>query len=283
MVIPPHKQCTLASLQLHLRVFCLDLFPGLTWTRLAPATCHLCLNLASALSGIRTNPAALHCVCVLRLFRLCSYVDYILDVPMYFVYRDQKYINVAGHSFRDFFNARAPSTLTFFLVCLADTFCPFRASQLLCPGILHWSTLKTTSQPPFQRYFESHPYISPKTDFKLQPLTAGALEAFSGDERRRLRAGKHGLCAASSLGACSRLSASCCEMHHAEIYGHVPQVGLLYDKIALAEATALVSDWTTEERAFLRAQVREPLPIYLDLASVFDGFPLPSTGSKACP
>ena len=175
------------------------------------------------------------------------------------------------------------STLTFFLVCLADTFCPFRASQLLCPGILHWSTLKTTSQPPFQRYFESHPYISPKTDFKLQPLTAGALEAFSGDERRRLRAGKHGLCAASSLGACSRLSASCCEMHHAEIYGHVPQVGLLYDKTALAEATALVSDWTTEERAFLRAQVREPLPIYLDLASVFDGFPLPSTGSKACP
>lgn len=27
-----------------------------------------------------------------------------LDVPMYFVYRDGKYIDVAGHSFRDYFN-----------------------------------------------------------------------------------------------------------------------------------------------------------------------------------
>ena len=31
-----------------------------------------------------------------------QYVDYILDVPMYFVYRDGEYINTAGHSFRDF-------------------------------------------------------------------------------------------------------------------------------------------------------------------------------------
>lgn len=30
------------------------------------------------------------------------YVDYALDVPMYFVYRDGKYIDRAGHSFRDF-------------------------------------------------------------------------------------------------------------------------------------------------------------------------------------
>ncbi len=30
------------------------------------------------------------------------YVDYILDVPMYFVYRDDKYLNAAGLSFRDF-------------------------------------------------------------------------------------------------------------------------------------------------------------------------------------
>ena len=30
------------------------------------------------------------------------YVDYMLDVPMYFVYRDGKYIDVAGKSFRDF-------------------------------------------------------------------------------------------------------------------------------------------------------------------------------------
>ena len=30
------------------------------------------------------------------------WVDYLLDVPMYFVYRDGNYINAAGHSFRDF-------------------------------------------------------------------------------------------------------------------------------------------------------------------------------------
>jgi glutamate--cysteine ligase len=30
------------------------------------------------------------------------YVDYLLDVPMYFVYRDGRYIDAAGHSFRDF-------------------------------------------------------------------------------------------------------------------------------------------------------------------------------------
>ncbi|WP_310498857.1 glutamate--cysteine ligase [Sandarakinorhabdus sp.] len=30
------------------------------------------------------------------------YTDYALDVPMYFVYRDGKYIDAAGHSFRDF-------------------------------------------------------------------------------------------------------------------------------------------------------------------------------------
>ncbi|MBL0023375.1 MAG: glutamate--cysteine ligase [Sphingomonadales bacterium] len=30
------------------------------------------------------------------------YADYMLDVPMYFVYRDGKYIDAAGHSFRDF-------------------------------------------------------------------------------------------------------------------------------------------------------------------------------------
>ncbi len=30
------------------------------------------------------------------------YADYMLDVPMYFVYRDGQYIDAAGHSFRDF-------------------------------------------------------------------------------------------------------------------------------------------------------------------------------------
>lgn len=34
------------------------------------------------------------------------WVDYILDVPMYFVYRDGRYVDVAGKSFRDFMQGR---------------------------------------------------------------------------------------------------------------------------------------------------------------------------------
>ena len=37
------------------------------------------------------------------------YVDYALDVPMYFVYRDGRYIDVAGQSFRDFMVGRLPA------------------------------------------------------------------------------------------------------------------------------------------------------------------------------
>jgi glutamate--cysteine ligase len=36
------------------------------------------------------------------------YVDYLLDVPMYFVYRDGDYIDVAGQSFRDFMAGKLP-------------------------------------------------------------------------------------------------------------------------------------------------------------------------------
>lgn len=36
------------------------------------------------------------------------YVDYALDVPMYFIYRDGKYIDVAGRSFRDFLTRNIP-------------------------------------------------------------------------------------------------------------------------------------------------------------------------------
>ncbi len=37
------------------------------------------------------------------------YVDYLLDVPMYFVYRDGKYIDAAGQSFRDFMAGKLPA------------------------------------------------------------------------------------------------------------------------------------------------------------------------------
>jgi glutamate--cysteine ligase len=36
------------------------------------------------------------------------HVDYVLDVPMYFVYRDGKYHNVAGESFRTFLDGKLP-------------------------------------------------------------------------------------------------------------------------------------------------------------------------------
>ncbi|MGD8345959.1 MAG: glutamate--cysteine ligase [Lysobacterales bacterium] len=37
-----------------------------------------------------------------------KYVDYMLDVPMYFVYRDGAYLDASGQSFRDFLDGRLP-------------------------------------------------------------------------------------------------------------------------------------------------------------------------------
>ena len=37
------------------------------------------------------------------------WVDYVLDVPMYFVYRDGAYIDTSGQSFRDFMDGRLPA------------------------------------------------------------------------------------------------------------------------------------------------------------------------------
>src|SRR5437899_9260164 len=37
------------------------------------------------------------------------YVDYMLDVPMYFVYRDGRYIEASGQSFRDFMAGKLPA------------------------------------------------------------------------------------------------------------------------------------------------------------------------------
>ncbi|MFL5332653.1 MAG: glutamate--cysteine ligase [Geminicoccaceae bacterium] len=37
------------------------------------------------------------------------YVDYVLDVPMYFIYRDGRYLDASGQSFRDFMAGRLPA------------------------------------------------------------------------------------------------------------------------------------------------------------------------------
>ena len=42
-------------------------------------------------------------------FGFQRYVDYALDVPMYFVYRDGRYIDCSGQSFRDFLAGRLPA------------------------------------------------------------------------------------------------------------------------------------------------------------------------------
>lgn len=42
-------------------------------------------------------------------FGFQAYVDYVLDVPMYFVYRDGAYIDARGQSFRDFMAGRLPA------------------------------------------------------------------------------------------------------------------------------------------------------------------------------
>src|SRR5213082_2195569 len=36
------------------------------------------------------------------------YVDYLLDMPMYFIFRDGRYVDVSGQSFRDFMAGRLP-------------------------------------------------------------------------------------------------------------------------------------------------------------------------------
>ena len=38
-----------------------------------------------------------------------AYVEYMLDVPMYFVYRDGRYVNAAGQSFRSFMDGTLPA------------------------------------------------------------------------------------------------------------------------------------------------------------------------------
>jgi glutamate--cysteine ligase len=42
-------------------------------------------------------------------FGFDRYVDYALDVPMYFVYRDGRYVDATGQSFRDFLDGRLPA------------------------------------------------------------------------------------------------------------------------------------------------------------------------------
>lgn len=117
------------------------------------------------------------------------WVDYLLDVPMYFVYRDGKYLDAAGLSFRDFMQGRLqvlPGEL---------------------PRMSDWADHVTT--------------VFPEVRLKKYLEMRGA----DGGPWRRL-------CALPAL-----------------------WVGLLYDDSALDAAEALISDWTAEDHAHLRAEV----------------------------
>jgi glutamate--cysteine ligase len=118
------------------------------------------------------------------------YVDYALGVPMYFVYRNGRYIDVAGSSFKDFMVGkleRLPGEL---------------------PTFDDWADHLTTLFP----------------DVRLKRFI----------EMRGADAG-------SSLSQLVALPAF--------------WAGLLYDPAALAEASALIADWTTSELQDLRDQV----------------------------
>ena len=117
------------------------------------------------------------------------YVDYALDVPMYFVYRDGRYIDVAGASFRDFLDGK--------LAALPGA----------RPTLDDWADHLTTL----------FPDVRLKHFLEMRGADAGGL---------------------------------------AQVWA-LPALwtGLLYDKEALAGASALTSDWTEAERQGLRGAV----------------------------
>ncbi len=117
------------------------------------------------------------------------YVDYLLQTPMYFVYRDGTYIDAAGQSFRDFLDGRLPALP-------GET-----------PLLTDWADHTTTA----------FPEVRLKKYLEMRGADGGPWRS---------------LCALPAL-----------------------WVGLLYDAQALDAAWDLVKDWTTEERAHLRAEV----------------------------
>ncbi len=128
------------------------------------------------------------------------YVDYALDVPMYFVYRDYHYIDVAGASFRDFLAGK--------LATLSG----------IRPTLDDWADHLTTL----------FPDVRLKQFLEMRGADAGSFAE---------------LCALPAL-----------------------WTGLLYDATALADASALIADWTEAERQHLRDTVPR-----LALATPFRG------------
>lgn len=117
------------------------------------------------------------------------YVDYALDVPMYFVYRDDRYIDVAGASFRDFLAGK------------------LAALPRVRPTLDDWADHLTTL----------FPDVRLKRFLEMRGADSGSF---------------------------------------AQIWA-LPAfwTGILYDREALAGASALTADWTLQELQALRDQV----------------------------
>lgn len=122
-------------------------------------------------------------------FGFKKYVEYMLDVPMYFVYRQGHYIDVTGQSFRDFMEGK--------LKDLPGEY----------PTIDDWE----------QHLSTAFPEVRLKKFLEMRGADSGPFKS---------------ICALPAL-----------------------WVGLLYDAGAQEEAMEMVSDWTEEERAYLREQV----------------------------
>ena len=118
-----------------------------------------------------------------------SYVDYMLDIPMYFVYRGGQYIDASCQSFRDFLAGKLPAL-------------PGEK-----PSIKDWEDHLTTA----------FPEVRLKKFIEMRGADGGPSK---------------NLCALPAF-----------------------WVGLLYDDEALADAMALISDWSFDEVSALRDQV----------------------------
>ncbi|CAI5936951.1 unnamed protein product [Closterium sp. NIES-65] len=191
-------------------------------------------------------------------FSFERYVEYALDVPMYFAYRDQRYIDATGLSFRDFLNGKLP--------VLPGAY----------PTLNDWENHLTT--------------IFPEVRLKRYLEMRGA----DGGSWRRICAlpAFWVLCSALhclSLLLCDEISvlmyevtASTCALPALPVPRPLPypsplpslpssphplslcvssQVGLLYDRQALDECKAIISDWTELERSALRTHVPDTLSL----------------------
>ena len=157
------------------------------------------------------------------------YVDYVLDVPMYFVYRDGRYIDTAGRSFRDFLDGKLPELpgetplmsdwqdhlTTLFPEVRLKTFLEMRGADggpwnILCAmpafwtGLFYsqealdaaWDLVKdwTTEERAYLR--ETVPRLGLKTPFRDRDLLAVAREALAiadrGLQRRHVMDGSFG-------------------------------------------------------------------------------------------